>query len=530
MSSSNSSEEILAKHCDYTVHCDEQCMHILKPYIDNIERALQWQHAGNKLYHEIPVVIRSICSAYYCQHLDYRLAFKHLFHTNEYAEYGNFLSQHHGSDEQAYERCKLGYKSCPSIQRVIFVLSNFQSYLERNLWSKEPLSPYVTYAYYTLQQLSVDLAHINEIHPENFIKFYIRNNVIEFKSWHHFDGCIDHEQPLPNNEHDDEEEESLKQNLLNIHHEFIHHVQSGQQFQVAVSYIIAKNTDETIFDLLGVLRSISKKLFKNEERYRTLDTTNPRVIERLLGFDGVFEFLSVLGFASNALGNKLVCEHQPSMEVIRNAISIIDTLAPERHAVDTTAVMNAAAVTAPVVQPSSDRFAMIRKFRFNVSQINLPRISNAFKHIHIQRTNNQEAADEKKASEEPEEEQRQRRGSASFMSHVVNTMKSIHPLQKFGLHATNGQTPESSNSSNGSREMFGSIEPTTSETEQIDVDTELAKTAEAEAEADDYEDDAEPPPGLQKQSTALLRWFGDKLSKIKENNHNEEEENSVLDQ
>ncbi|ETO05171.1 hypothetical protein RFI_32224, partial [Reticulomyxa filosa] len=38
--------------------------------------------------------------------------------------------------------------------------------------------------------------------------------------------------------------------------------------------------------VFNTLRSVAKKLLKDDERYRTLDTTNPKVEERLLGYEG----------------------------------------------------------------------------------------------------------------------------------------------------------------------------------------------------------------------------------------------------
>ena len=64
------------------------------------------------------------------------------------------------------------------------------------------------------------------------------------------------------------------------------------------------------------LRSVARKLRKPDVRYRTLDTTGPKVVERLLGFDGVIDFLSLLGFESDALNIKLIVKkQQPSAKI-----------------------------------------------------------------------------------------------------------------------------------------------------------------------------------------------------------------------
>ena len=60
-------------------------------------------------------------------------------------------------------------------------------------------------------------------------------------------------------------------------------------------------------------------------RYLTLDTTNPKVVEQLIGFEGVFDFLLLLGFRSDAMGTKLICEEKPAQQVIRNALEVLNT-------------------------------------------------------------------------------------------------------------------------------------------------------------------------------------------------------------
>lgn len=51
--------------------------------------------------------------------------------------------------------------------------------------------------------------------------------------------------------------------------------------------------------------------------------TNPKVMERLIGFEGVLDFLILLGFESDAMGMKLIAEVQPSPQVVRNAINVL---------------------------------------------------------------------------------------------------------------------------------------------------------------------------------------------------------------
>ena len=67
-------------------------------------------------------------------------------------------------------------------------------------------------------------------------------------------------------------------------------------------------------------------VFQDDVRYRTLDTTNPKVVERLVGFEGVIDFLILLGFASDQMGLKLICEQQPAAETVKNAVDALDGL------------------------------------------------------------------------------------------------------------------------------------------------------------------------------------------------------------
>eukprot|EP01083_Nonionella_stella_P030625 83935_1 len=64
------------------------------------------------------------------------------------------------------------------------------------------------------------------------------------------------------------------------------------------------------------LNSITKKLMTCDIRYRTLDTSRAKVMERLIGFEGVLEFLMLLGFESDVLGMKLQCKEQPRADFV----------------------------------------------------------------------------------------------------------------------------------------------------------------------------------------------------------------------
>merc|ERR1719242_2966958 len=77
--------------------------------------------------------------------------------------------------------------------------------------------------------------------------------------------------------------------------------------------------------VFSTLRSVAKKLLKDNARYRTLDTTNPKVMERLIGFEGVLDFLMLLGFESDAMGMKLICQQKPSPKVVSSAIKVLNS-------------------------------------------------------------------------------------------------------------------------------------------------------------------------------------------------------------
>eukprot|EP01083_Nonionella_stella_P014752 41350_1 len=98
---------------------------------------------------------------------------------------------------------------------------------------------------------------------------------------------------------------------------------SVQEFQQSASDIACYNDAPS--QVFSTLRSVAKKLLKDDVRYRTLDTTNPKVMERLIGFEGVLDFLMLLGFESDTLGCKLTCEEKPSPQIVRNAIEVLNT-------------------------------------------------------------------------------------------------------------------------------------------------------------------------------------------------------------
>merc|ERR1712228_853861 len=96
-----------------------------------------------------------------------------------------------------------------------------------------------------------------------------------------------------------------------------------QEFQQSASDIACYNDAPS--QVFSTLRSVAKKLLKDDVRYRTLDTTNPKVMERLIGFEGVLDFLVLLGFESDAVGAKLICKVKPSANVVHNAITVLNS-------------------------------------------------------------------------------------------------------------------------------------------------------------------------------------------------------------
>ncbi|ETN98663.1 hypothetical protein RFI_38829, partial [Reticulomyxa filosa] len=93
-------------------------------------------------------------------------------------------------------------------------------------------------------------------------------------------------------------------------------------FERAVINISCYNANPK--QVFNTLQSVAKKLLKDDKRYRTLDTTNPKVEKRLFGYEGIVDFLLLLGFDSDVMGQRLVCKGKLDQEVIRTAIQALD--------------------------------------------------------------------------------------------------------------------------------------------------------------------------------------------------------------
>ena len=70
-----------------------------------------------------------------------------------------------------------------------------------------------------------------------------------------------------------------------------------EQFETGIQQIIAAGpTDsKTILTTLKALRKITARVSDVKPKYRILDTRSKGVQEKLLGFEGVIEFLQLLG-------------------------------------------------------------------------------------------------------------------------------------------------------------------------------------------------------------------------------------------
>ena len=99
-------------------------------------------------------------------------------------------------------------------------------------------------------------------------------------------------------------------------------VVSKEEFDAVAADIFFYNQNSYL--ILDTLRSVTRKLFRHDPRYRTLDTTNPRVQERLLGYEHAIDFLELLGFKPDALGMKLKCHHDMPDPVLQNAMQVLN--------------------------------------------------------------------------------------------------------------------------------------------------------------------------------------------------------------
>ncbi|ETO07069.1 hypothetical protein RFI_30324 [Reticulomyxa filosa] len=76
--------------------------------------------------------------------------------------------------------------------------------------------------------------------------------------------------------------------------------------------------------VFNTLRSAAKKLLNDDNMYHTLYMVNHKVEERLFEYEGVINFLLLLGFDSDVMGQRFICKEKLNQEVIRTAIRVLD--------------------------------------------------------------------------------------------------------------------------------------------------------------------------------------------------------------
>eukprot|EP01084_Bolivina_argentea_P296571 510790_1 len=100
-------------------------------------------------------------------------------------------------------------------------------------------------------------------------------------------------------------------------------LESLQAFRKAIVYIQEYNAINN--SPLDTLKSVVQKLMKNHIKYRILDTTNPKVMDKLLNYEGVLDFLVLLGFESDSMGTKLICNNPPENSLLEKVIDLLSS-------------------------------------------------------------------------------------------------------------------------------------------------------------------------------------------------------------
>ena len=297
-------------YADYLNHIDDKCKNRCSSFIAPIQIMLLNKHNNNP-YYQIPFEVSCICSAYYCKHLNYRLSFKKYFIKNGYPTY-----QRNQIDKTPL--CSQ-YKTCPSIQRIIFLLSLFQKYM--NTSCKEYIIPYMTYRYYPRRQIKADMIHIDKYHHKNMIKYYIRDAV--FKSVIPSSRCPDdchHSNTMQNflkQKCNDKRERRLRFCIWDLHDVFIHDSLHWPRLKYALGNIVESYTGIDRQNLFLALTRATEKLWTKDMRVR---------IDRrgVFGDNVVTEYLSLIGYEWNEVGDELICEYRPPDEIIESAIYAVD--------------------------------------------------------------------------------------------------------------------------------------------------------------------------------------------------------------
>lgn len=104
-----------------------------------------------------------------------------------------------------------------------------------------------------------------------------------------------------------------------------------EEFCKAASIIVHHHHNPE--SILTTLVSVCKKTLNEDDKYRLLDLTNQRVVERLIGYRGVLEFLALLGYKSDALATKYICHRKPSNAHVDKAIASLGIIRMRWHTV-----------------------------------------------------------------------------------------------------------------------------------------------------------------------------------------------------
>eukprot|EP01084_Bolivina_argentea_P214142 363595_1 len=101
--------------------------------------------------------------------------------------------------------------------------------------------------------------------------------------------------------------------------------QYDQYWESIFNVIMQPLNNKHQLSLLLTLKSVVKKLLTREDvKHRTLDTTNPKVQERLLHIDGILELLYKLGFEFN-VNNTLLTAHKVNHPIVLSCSTYINS-------------------------------------------------------------------------------------------------------------------------------------------------------------------------------------------------------------
>eukprot|EP00484_Ammonia_sp_Unknown_P030700 CAMPEP_0197050808 /NCGR_PEP_ID=MMETSP1384-20130603/25624_1 /TAXON_ID=29189 /ORGANISM="Ammonia sp." /LENGTH=804 /DNA_ID=CAMNT_0042483269 /DNA_START=16 /DNA_END=2430 /DNA_ORIENTATION=- len=87
-----------------------------------------------------------------------------------------------------------------------------------------------------------------------------------------------------------------------------------QELEHTASDIACYNSNS--YEIFSHLQTVTTHLLK--------DQSNLKIMDKLLGFEGVLDFLHLLGYESDDKGSKIVCKKKPDKPVVESAMQIID--------------------------------------------------------------------------------------------------------------------------------------------------------------------------------------------------------------